>query len=88
MNDLLFDKQRHKLETFTSRISVPEPSAWGQSDHDLTIIFENGVFREAKFTMSGTYSRHDWRVLAAIEEEISRLEKQLEDEKTEPLDLQ
>ena len=38
------------------------------------IHFANGEFQRAEFDMRNPYSRADWRRLAAIEAEITRLE--------------
>ena len=40
----------------------------------IRILFANGEFVKAEFAMRNPYTRADWRRLAAIEAEITRLE--------------
>ena len=41
----------------------------------VTITFVDGKFLKVVYPMTGIYSRGDWRILAAIEEEIIKIEK-------------
>lgn len=45
---------------------------------DITIVFENDVFVSVSFPFREKYSRNGWRILAAINEKISEIEKQFE----------
>ena len=40
----------------------------------VVITFENGKFSRCDFPFRGTYTREQWKALAAIEEEIHRIE--------------
>ena len=40
----------------------------------VVIIFENGKFYRCVFPFTCTYTREQWKALAAIEEEIHRIE--------------
>jgi len=40
----------------------------------VVIVFENGKFSRCDFPFRGTYTREQWKALAAIEEEIHRIE--------------
>ena len=40
----------------------------------IHIVFENGEFSRCSFGFSGTYTREQWKILAAIEKKITELE--------------
>lgn len=44
----------------------------------ITIEFVDGKFSEVMFPFSKQYNREEWRVLAAIEAQITEIEKELE----------
>lgn len=50
------------------------------TDGDLiaTIFFVNGVFERVWFGFKGNYSREQWKVLAQIEKQISKIERSLD----------
>lgn len=48
-----------------------------QESGKVKIVFENKKFVSASYPLSGTYSRNGWRILAAINEKINEIEKQL-----------
>lgn len=50
----------------------------------VRILFANGEFQRAEFDMRNPYSRADWRRLAAIEAEITRLEAAAQPEGIKP----
>ena len=47
----------------------------------VTITFENDVFVSCDFPLRGVYSRNGWRILAGINETITRIENKKEAEK-------
>lgn len=50
----------------------------------ISIHFVNQKFGHTEFPMRNKYSRDDWRILAAIEAEITRLEQQFLTEACRP----
>ena len=55
----------------TSDTATPKcPDTLGK----VIITFENGKFSRCDFPFKGTYNREQWSMLAAIEEEIHRIE--------------
>ena len=46
----------------------------------VEIIFENDVFVRCDFPLRGTYSRNGWRILAGINEMITRIEDRRKNE--------
>lgn len=40
----------------------------------IEIIFVDGIFSDCTFDFRGKYARYQWRILAAINEEIADLE--------------
>lgn len=50
----------------------------------IRIHFANGEFQRAEFDMRNPYTRADWRRLAAIEAEITRLEAAAQPEGIKP----
>ena len=61
-----------QVETFEYRY-IDEHHCW----QTVTIIFENRKFKECRFSFSGTYSREEWAILAAIEKLILEIEEAL-----------
>jgi len=51
------------------------------SYNDINIYFQNGKFHWVKFPFECSYSREDWKVLSAIEREITKIEDLLIAEK-------
>lgn len=49
----------------------------GDGDHVATIFFVNGKFDRVWFSFQGTYTREQWKTLAAIEKQISKIERSL-----------
>lgn len=47
----------------------------------IAITFVDGKFEKVDFSMTGKYSRNGWRILAAIEAEITRIENTYKEKK-------
>lgn len=48
-------------------------SSGGEEARQIEIIFVDGIFSTCKFDFRGNYDRSQWRILAAISEEIANL---------------
>jgi len=73
---LLYDKTHIRTDTFTYKINSGGEFSIRESGI-VTIVFENGRFVKAEFPFTGSYSRNGWRILSAINNEISQIESEL-----------
>lgn len=74
---LLYDRQ-HKIEdTFTYESNSCNASLQGT----ITIKFINKRFDSVSYPFTGSYPREAWVILAEIEREISRIEKEFSEER-------
>lgn len=76
--NLLYDKKVRTEQVFTYQINRGGMHHV-TNDGDVVIVFVNGRFDHARFPFSGSYDRNEWRILKAIEEEISRIEESLKE---------
>lgn len=76
MQDLLFDRKHTRTDIFTYRI-IGDNALGVKKDGEVAIHFLNGKFSHVYFPFTGKYTRNGWRILAAIEAEIARLEGEL-----------
>lgn len=73
---LLFDKQAESTQIYSFQINSGGTLQIKESGI-VTIVFRNNKFQKTIFPFTGTYSRNAWRILAAIEEEIQKIEEDL-----------
>lgn len=79
--ELLFDKKHRHTDFFTYQINrggelnVKECGT-------VAIRFVDGKFADVEFPFKGPYTRNGWRILAAIEAEITRLEGEMGEHKS------
>jgi len=64
---------RPKLELVKKTIVTTYEMKCGDKE-GITIQFVDSEFKTANFPMKNPYTSHDWRILAAISDEIQRLE--------------
>lgn len=72
----LFDEKHVCRDTYTFQINGGG-EFYIEESGEVTIIFINGKFSEARFPLEGTYSRNGWRILAEIEKRITEIEATL-----------
>ena len=76
MQHLLYNKSHIRRDTFTYEIN-----SGGELDVKecgvVAIHFVNGKFERAEYPMHDKYTRNGWRILAVIEVEIAKLEKEM-----------
>lgn len=73
----LYNKISERTDTYKMKINQGgsldiKESGW------ITITFVDGKFKSVKYPFTGPYTRNGWRILAAIEAEISRIEDNYE----------
>ena len=73
MQRMLYDREHRREDSYT--FSVNSGGAAEVKEAGIVKIrFVNGKFRDAIFPFSGRYTRNGWRIMAAIEAEIIRIE--------------
>lgn len=76
MQNILYNKRQKTIDRFLLEInSGGELNI--RENGIIEIIFEDKKFKEVIFPFSGKYTRNGWRILVAIENEISKIEKRL-----------
>jgi hypothetical protein len=70
----LISRTHTQVTTHYNCVSTHEHRHEFAYEYGIRILFANGEFQRAEFDMRNPYSRADWRRLAAIEAEITRLE--------------
>ena len=80
-NKRLFDEKKTVEHTYTFRINALgshyEPELRDLPDDNVHIVFRDRKFHSAKFPFSGTYTKAQWQILAAIYNKIEEIEKEL-----------
>jgi len=70
----LYDWEHTRIDIYTAQINSGGEN--NVKEHGtITIEFHDGRFFTASYPFSGTYTRNGWRILAAIEAEITRIEE-------------
>jgi hypothetical protein len=68
-SNLLFNEHVNKTEEYCYKIEVEGEKAV------IIIVFENEMFERVSFPFGGPYTRSEWRILAAIERQITEIEE-------------
>lgn len=76
---LLFDKTKQTVETYTFKINSGGIH-YVQERGEIDIVFIDGKFSSVEHPFTGPASRNAWRIMAAINEEIERIEQMAIDE--------
>ena len=79
MSDYLYNEHHNKVDTFSFKINAVS-SPPGDEKGIVSIVFENGKFKEATFPMRGLYSRRGWKIIGDIAQRIDKIEVELDEE--------
>jgi hypothetical protein len=66
-------------ETYEEQSSFPNDGKEYRRKNVATIIFQDGKFHKCLFSFSKSYSREEWRKLAALDKIIEKIEKDFYD---------
>lgn len=73
MSRVLYDKKREQIDIFSYEIN--SGGEYDIKENGIVIIeFVNKKLNKVTFPMKGFYTRNGWRILCAIENEISEIE--------------
>lgn len=74
MSNILYDMEHEQTDEFAFKINRGGEYQINESG-TVEITFRNGEFQSVRYPLAGTYTRNGWRILAAIEDKISRIER-------------
>lgn len=76
---LATDMKLKLIESTTKKVFHYQADTGEEAPRDIYIKFKDGEFFEVNFDFWGRYTREQWKALAEVEKEISKLEKEIKE---------